>query len=441
MKDTALQPNVLNKHPKRSKLVIFYIIGIVIAAAIFGGWRFIAPEATLAATGMQQLEGGTFMSKVDRKTYPYSFVQNKDRLCSGPRSLAIPGGDPNLGYHNFLIIDNPGDNPNTLRPLYVYMHGGGVSSWITNADGTKSLDPISNYIVVHEETKQELLARMSGDKYPLPAWKKDLQWPPTKSTGLPRKVANSRQYRTLIVSHCDNDLYAGISTVADPDNPYPGPTGESPKVDGLLALREAIDYTKSIFNTSKIVAQGCSAGGFGVMNLAHDLEITGGKLDAIISDTGADNEVLDDLKDMGLVSQMAGNWRNWRPKIGYYTTYGSDINNRTYPNLAYKAIRDGRILMTPIYAVWSPNDNEFGGTRENVSKTFLPLTDAVAVGNPGGYPVGDVRRSRVREVCTNSNCNKHCPLENGADGSSPDATLINDVFTWMEKIRTDNPNP
>jgi hypothetical protein len=42
MENTTLQPNVLDKSPKRSKFIIFFIISIVIIIAIFGGWRFLS---------------------------------------------------------------------------------------------------------------------------------------------------------------------------------------------------------------------------------------------------------------------------------------------------------------------------------------------------------------------------------------------------------------
>lgn len=42
MENTTLQPNVLDKSPKRSKFIIFFIISIVIIIAIFGGWSFLS---------------------------------------------------------------------------------------------------------------------------------------------------------------------------------------------------------------------------------------------------------------------------------------------------------------------------------------------------------------------------------------------------------------
>lgn len=41
MEDTILQPNALDKAPKRSKFLIFFIFSVVIIITIFGGWRFL----------------------------------------------------------------------------------------------------------------------------------------------------------------------------------------------------------------------------------------------------------------------------------------------------------------------------------------------------------------------------------------------------------------
>ncbi len=48
MEDTILQPNVLDKPPKRSKFIIFYIISIAIIIAIFGRWRFLSSRTQKA---------------------------------------------------------------------------------------------------------------------------------------------------------------------------------------------------------------------------------------------------------------------------------------------------------------------------------------------------------------------------------------------------------
>ena len=42
MEDTTLQPGVLDKSPKRSKFLIFFIFSILIIVAVFGGWRFLS---------------------------------------------------------------------------------------------------------------------------------------------------------------------------------------------------------------------------------------------------------------------------------------------------------------------------------------------------------------------------------------------------------------
>lgn len=41
MEDNTIQSNVLDKQPKRSKFIVFFIISIIIIVVIFGGWSFL----------------------------------------------------------------------------------------------------------------------------------------------------------------------------------------------------------------------------------------------------------------------------------------------------------------------------------------------------------------------------------------------------------------
>lgn len=42
MEETTLQSNVLDREPKRSKFIVFFIISIIIIVVAFGGWRFLS---------------------------------------------------------------------------------------------------------------------------------------------------------------------------------------------------------------------------------------------------------------------------------------------------------------------------------------------------------------------------------------------------------------
>ena len=50
MEDTTLQPNVLDKSPKRSKFLVFFIVSILIIVGIFIGFRFFGSKTKKAET-------------------------------------------------------------------------------------------------------------------------------------------------------------------------------------------------------------------------------------------------------------------------------------------------------------------------------------------------------------------------------------------------------
>jgi len=88
MEDTTLQPNVLDKSPKRSKFLIFFIISILIIVAIFVGLRFFgsktkkAPTPTLTPTPTEyQLPTET----------PTPQASETEKLTSVPSPSPTPG--------------------------------------------------------------------------------------------------------------------------------------------------------------------------------------------------------------------------------------------------------------------------------------------------------------------------------------------------------------
>ena len=105
------------------------------------------------------------------------------------------------GYQTFVIGTKVGSSPTETRPLWVFMHGGGVGYF--DADG----NPVPSANQKTEEAASTLQSRLTN-------------------AGLLAQVrADAAGFRTLAVSYCSHDVYAGMNT-PDPHNPNTTPDGK-----------------------------------------------------------------------------------------------------------------------------------------------------------------------------------------------------------------------
>lgn len=94
-------------------------------------------------------------------------------------------------------------------------------------------------------------------------------------------------FRFLVPSMCDHDLYLGLGDVPEPYNPNIDANGQRPRADGFLALRSALEYTRTRYATTHIFIHGTSAGSVGALNLASILSLEGQSVSGVIADSGA----------------------------------------------------------------------------------------------------------------------------------------------------------
>jgi hypothetical protein len=175
------------------------------------------------------------------------------------RNLAYPCSIS--GYQTFVVGTKVGASTTAERPLWVYLHGGGVGFFAP--DGTPQPDAAHK----REESFTTLTGAV-GDK------------------GLVSRVrADPVEFRLLSVSMCDHDIYAG-GDQPDPNNPNTLPDGSPRTVNGLFATKAAIQFALSKLPTSKFFLQGTSAGGEGVWNVAFGLDEQGLPPAGAVSDSG-----------------------------------------------------------------------------------------------------------------------------------------------------------
>ena len=112
------------------------------------------------------------------------------------------------GYQTFVIGTKVGASATEPHPLFVYMHGGGVGYF--DADG----NPVPGPGQKVEESGTSLTNRLTNNGL------------------LGRIRQDPAGFRTLAVSYCSHDLYAG-SVTPDPHNPNLTPEGGSRPTTGL----------------------------------------------------------------------------------------------------------------------------------------------------------------------------------------------------------------
>lgn len=164
------------------------------------------------------------------------------------------------GYQTFAIGYQLGVPTTTAKPLWVFMHGGGVGYF----DSTGAPQPPDEYFM-HEETLADLVGHAA-----LP--------------GLMEQVRNDPAgFRLLVVSMCNRDLYGGAN-LPDPNNPNLQPNGDAITTNGFYATKAAIQFAQAQVATTKFLLHGTSAGSAGTYFLAWGLQQQGDPPAGIVAD-------------------------------------------------------------------------------------------------------------------------------------------------------------
>lgn len=363
-----------------------------------------ATVSTPGDTGQIQLVGTTTQSG-----WQIDYYRNTAYPCSAS------------GYQTFVVASPQGLAPTARRPLWVYMHGGGVG-WF-DASGTPQ--PDSTFLT--EESSSSLAAPLAG-------------------AGLFTLVrADAAGFRLMAVSMCNHDLYAGGSRT-DPNNPNPLPGGGQRTTNGLFATKAAVAFAQSRYATTKFFLHGTSAGSFGTYSVAWGLQSQGDPPAGIVADAGVVN-----------FEWSAAIGAQHVPTCSGITVaengHASDVAARIHPQLADPAnepdrlVADGR-LTVPIAHVWNHADSRFCGGTYPQDVMSCPLHDGATVSmravDCANEPLrqaiaaqGPSTRSLNLPLCVTNgtwSCNKH--VVTNFDGTNTDPASPADyngaLIAWVD---------
>jgi hypothetical protein len=362
----------------------------------------------LAAAGCVPLDqpGDTSMIDLVSTTtsggWKYDFYRDRSYPCSVS------------GYQTFVIGTKVGSSPTAARPLWTFMHGGGVGYF------DESGNPVPNANQKVEEGAGSLVNRLKG-------------------AGLMGDVrADAAGFRTLAVSYCSHDLYAGALSF-DPHNPNVTPEADHRFTNGLIATKAAVQYAQSLYPTTKTFLYGGSAGSAGTFGVAWSMQQQGIAPAGIVADASLVNVeafaaghaagICVDDNDSGRLGAVAA---------------------RIHPDLANvdnepdKLVSTGR-LTVPILHLWNHGDQNTCGAppvacpmRDGSTLTLgytdcihEPMRRAIAAEGPAS-------RSLNLPVCVDADpvpdCSVHVTANRAGltntDPSSP-ADYVGAIVTWL----------
>ena len=233
------------------------------------------------------------------------------------------------GHQTFTVATMVGQSPTVAKPLWVYMHGGGIGYF--SPDGTPQPG-------AGQKTEENPATQVSN-----------------LTKGLNGQIRSQPVgYRMLSVSMCNHDMYSGPD-IRDPNNPNLTPEGEPRTVNGLFATKAAIQYVLDRYPTGDHFLYGTSAGAYGSYSVAWGLERQGIPATGLVADSGVLNmawqETVKDDPDCG---------RGGEPEV--------EIPKRLHPDVIAEGnnpdqlVGDGR-LTTPVLDLWSVGDPNQCGTK------------------------------------------------------------------------------
>ncbi len=350
-----------------------------------------------------------FVRSVERDGWRYDQYRNPDYPC------AISGDS------TFVVATRLGTPADAVRPLWVYLHGGGFGYF--DAAGAPQPD---GYRMTEESLARQLAFVTGGD-----------------SNGggglLSRARSAPAGFRMLAVSMCHHDGYLGGGQ-ADPNNPAAGRP-----VDGLLAATAAISYALQTLPTDDYVLHGTSSGSFGVWATAWSLSARGLAPTALIADSG----VLGDTYE---------GWIDGEPGCGDPNSIGyRTFRRRVHPALLADGnepaalVADGRIA-SPVLDVWVPRDPVWCGDRP----VQCPVDDGIVILGATRCMHEGVRRaiaaqgplgrSLSMELCVDDpnvvgDCDLHVPtVFSGRANTAPlwPADYLTPIMQWVDARLADD---
>lgn len=372
------------------------------------------PAADVAAIGTPGRTGRIrFVRSVETGGWRYDQYRNPDYPCA------------TSGDSTFVIATKLGTPTDAVRPLWVYLHGGGFGYF--DASGSPQPD---GYRMAEETLGRQVNFLTGGDS--------------GGGGGLLTR-ARSRSarapagFRMLAVSMCHHDGYMGGGQ-ADPNNPSPGRP-----VTGLSATTAAIAFTLQTVPTDDYVLHGTSSGSFGTWATAWSLSAQGIPATAIVADSG-------------VLGEAYKGWIDGEPGCGNPNNEGyQTFRRRVHPDLLADGnepgalIADGRIA-SPVLDVWVPRDPIWCGDRQvqcpvGGVTVVMGATDCMHEGVGRAVAAqGPLSRSRSMRLCVDDPnvagaCDLHVPTV-FSDRSNTAAPWPEDYLTsimqWVDARLADD---
>jgi hypothetical protein len=355
----------------------FLLAGIVFLIIVLFGLFLLAGSGnrqSYSVSEIVQKQGIELVGTEKMGNYVVEYYQNYDYTCGFQ------------GFQTFALMYRDGTGKQEPRPLWIRMPG---ESFGYFDEGGNYL-PGTFFPEALEEKKEELVNSI------------------LKETGLLATViTHPSNFRILIPSNCDGDAYSGKGEI-DLFNPYsPDEKGEERKVDGLLAVRSALNFVLENTSTTKTVVHGTGSGAIGGMSLIIDLGKENKKLNAAVLDSGVLSVFYPKMVEQGCTELKNSDGQALFDRIGEYGK--SEF-------LPHNAIAS-QLVTTPIFLIWNKGDSFLCGEKEvsvvlNSEETFsgkgmelgfLPIVSNIESYNPGNASVS-------YEVCVNS-INGSCDLQ------------------------------
>lgn len=344
-----------------------------------------------------------FVSTTTTGGWKYDYYRNSAYPCSIS------------GYQTFVVGTKVGSSNTAAKPLWVFMHGGGAGYFDANGK------PVPGPGQKTEESAASLTTHLTNNGL----------------LGLVR--ADAAGFRTVAVSYCSHDVYAGTNT-PDPHNPNTTPDGRPRPTTGLLSVKAAISWVGQHYPTTKTFLHGTSAGSAGTFGVAWSMQLSKIAPAGVVADASIING------EAMAAAEAAG-----------YCTDDNDpariaaISARVDPDLANpdnepdKLVSSGR-LTVPILHIWNHGDSNTCGSPpiacplRDGSVVTLGLTDCIHEPMRRAIAAqGPTSRSKNFPVCVDNDGTPDCSLHvvtsrihlTNTDPSTP-ANYLAGIMTWVD---------
>jgi hypothetical protein len=248
------------------------------------------------------------------------------------------------GYQTFVIGTKVGSSATAPAPLWAFLHGGGAGYFDANGN------PVPSANQKREESVDSLVVHLTNN-------------------GLLGKVrADAAGFRTLAVSYCSHDVYAGANST-DPHNPNTTPDGQPRTTNGLLATKAAIAYVKTLYPTTKVFLHGTSAGSAGAYGVAWSMQQEGVAPAGVVADASIINV---EALQAGFAAGICTDDNDPARLSGIAARVHPDLAN--VDNESDKLVSSGR-LTVPLLHIWNHGDQNTCGA----APVACPLRDGTHV--------------------------------------------------------------